>query len=192
MLMLNCLILQQQYICIHQCLLCVLDGTEDEHIYDNVAPANVNIAFEGKEYFCLLVLSADNLCNQFETRSGSTKCRAWSGSNPFDTQMVFLKEFFQKVDFEKKSAEDKKAWTISRGQRIEGSLELFVFKQLNTVNSWYPNFCCHLLTFFKINFFKKFFQERFQSVKHFGSRSGPTLCRSWSGSKLFAKVISRL
>ena len=46
-----CLVLQQQYICIHQCLLCVLDGTEDEHIYDNVAPANVNIAFEGKEYF---------------------------------------------------------------------------------------------------------------------------------------------
>ena len=46
-----CLILQQQYICIHQCLLCVLEGTEDEHIYDNVAPANVNIAFEGKEYF---------------------------------------------------------------------------------------------------------------------------------------------
>ena len=45
------LVLQQQYICIHQCLLCVLDGTEDEHIYDNVAPANVNIAFEGKEYF---------------------------------------------------------------------------------------------------------------------------------------------
>ena len=46
-------ILQQQYICIHQCLLCVLDGTEDEHIYDNVAPANVNIAFEGKEHFKL-------------------------------------------------------------------------------------------------------------------------------------------
>ena len=45
--------------------------------------------------------------------------------------------------------------------------------------------------FSKINFFKKFFQEHCQSVKQFGSRSVPTFCWSWSGSKLFAKVISR-
>ena len=50
---------------------------------------------------------------------------------------------------------------------------------------------CRLLTFFKLNFFKKFFQEHYQSVKQFGSRSGPTLCWAWSGSKLFAKIISR-
>ena len=30
-----------------------------------------------------------------------------------------------------------------------------------------------------------------QGVKQFGSRSGPTKCRAWSGSKLFANVISR-
>ena len=31
-------------------------------------------------------------------------------------------------------------------------------------------FCCHLLTYFKINFFSKyFFQEHYQSVKQFGS-----------------------
>ena len=52
-------------------------------------------------------------------------------------------------------------------------------------------FCCCLLTFFKINFFKKLFQEHFQSVKWFGSRSGPTFCRSRSGSKLLTKIISR-
>ena len=51
-------------------------------------------------------------------------------------------------------------------------------------------FSC-LLTFFKINFFKKFSQEYYQSVKRFGSRSEPTFCQSWSGSKLFPKVISR-
>ena len=34
-------------------------------------------------------------------------------------------------------------------------------------------FCCCLLTFFKINFFKKLFQEHYQSVKPVGSR-----CRS--------------
>ena len=31
------------------------------------------------------------------------------------TQIVFLKEFFKKVDFEKKSADDKKARKISQG-----------------------------------------------------------------------------
>ena len=35
-----------------------------------------------------------------------------------------------------------------------------------------------------------FFQYH-QGVKQFGSRSGPTFCRTWSWSKLFAKVISR-
>ena len=39
----------------------------------------------------------------------------------------------------------------------------------------------HLLIFFKIIFLEKFFQEYHQSVKQFGSRSGP----------IFAMVISR-
>ena len=55
-------------------------------------------------------------------------------------------------------------------------------------------FFCHLLIFYifiKINFFETFFQKYHQSVKYFGSRSGPTFCLAWSGSKLFAKIISR-
>ena len=44
---------------------------------------------------CLLVSSAHNLCKQIGPRSGPTKRRAFSGSNLFDTQMVFLKEFFE-------------------------------------------------------------------------------------------------
>ena len=39
--------------------------------------------------------------NSFGSTSGPTKCRAWSGSKPFVTLIVFLKEFFEKVDFEK-------------------------------------------------------------------------------------------
>ena len=50
---------------------------------------------------------------------------------------------------------------------------------------------CRLLIFFKITFFKKLFQQYHQSVKQFGSRSGPTFCRTWTGTKLFAKIISR-
>ena len=40
-------------------------------------------------------------------------------------------------------------------------------------------------------FFKKIFLEYHQSVKQLGSRSGLTFCQAWSGSELFAKVISR-
>ena len=41
----------------------------------------------------------------------------------------------------------------------------------------FPFFCCRLLTsFFKIIFFKKYFQEHYQSVKQFRSR--PSFCQS--------------
>ena len=50
---------------------------------------------------------------------------------------------------------------------------------------------CRLLTFSKLFFSKKKFWKHYLSVKQFGSRSGPIFCQSWSGSKLFAKVISR-
>ena len=52
-------------------------------------------------------------------------------------------------------------------------------------------FCCLLLTFFQIDSYKKKSIRNTISVKWFGSRSGPMLSQSWSGSKPFAKVISR-
>ena len=64
--------------------------------------------------------SADNLGKQFGPRSGATKCQALSGSKLFDTLMVFLKQFFKKVDFEKKiSRQQKKAWNLPRRQRVK-------------------------------------------------------------------------
>ena len=45
--------------------------------------------------------------------------------------------------------------------------------------------------FSKFTFSPKKIQDHYQSVKWFGSRSGQTFCWSWSGSKLFAKVIRR-
>ena len=50
---------------------------------------------------------------------------------------------------------------------------------------------CRLLIFKKSSFFKKNPFRITISVKQFGPRSGPTFCRARSGSKLFAKVISR-
>ena len=63
----------------------------------------------------------------------------------------------------------------------------------NCIMDNFSCFCCRLLTFFKMNFFQKFFQEHHhdQSVKQLWSRSALTFCLSWSGSKRFAKVISR-
>ena len=55
-----------------------------------------------------LVSSADNFCKQFGPRPGLTKCRAWSGSNLFDTQMVFLKQFWKKRWFWEKNQQTTK------------------------------------------------------------------------------------
>ena len=44
---------------------------------------------------------------------------------------------------------------------------------------------------FKTNFFERKNQEYHQSVKQFGSRSSPILCRASSESNLFTKIISR-
>ena len=49
--------------------------------------------------------AADNLCKQPGPRSGWTKL---SGSNLFAILMVFLKDFFEKVSFEKKTADGEK------------------------------------------------------------------------------------
>ena len=43
-----------------------------------------------------LMLSADKLCEQIGPRWCSKEHRAWSGSNLFDTQMVFLKKLIWK------------------------------------------------------------------------------------------------
>ena len=68
-------------------------SVEDRHI--------LNVSTFFLLILCLLMSSADNICKQFGPRSGATKCWAWSGSKLFDTLMLFLKEFFEKIDFEK-------------------------------------------------------------------------------------------
>ena len=57
----------------------------------------------------LLVLSSDSFCKQFGPKSGLAECRAWFGSKLFDILIIFLKEFFDKYDFKKIIADDKKA-----------------------------------------------------------------------------------
>ena len=67
---------------------------------------------------CQLVSSAGNLCKQFGSRSGPTKCRARSGSKLFGTLKVFLKEFFEIFDFEKNQQTTKKHEKLPSRQRV--------------------------------------------------------------------------
>ena len=58
------------------------------------------------------MLSADYICKQFGPRPGPTKWKMLSVGPDLDpsclTLIVFLKQFFKKSDFEKKSADDRK------------------------------------------------------------------------------------
>ena len=58
--------------------------------------------------------------------------------------------------------------------------------------SWFLMILLSSVDFFKNWLFWHFFQEHYQSVQQFGSRSGCTFCQSWARFKLFVKVISRI
>ena len=105
---------------------------------------------------CLLVSSADNFCKQFGPRSGPTQCWAWSGSNPFDTQMIFRKSWFWK-----KTIDVKKAWKISLGVKLNS----FDFEK----TSW--SGCSMFIIFFTLNCLLVSSAEKL--LKEFGPRSGP-------------------
>ena len=106
------------------------------------------------------MLSADNFCKQVGPRSAPTQYQDWSRSDLFDTQMVFLKEFLEKVDFEKKSADDKNAWKITQGAKskvhsvvIRLNMVILTLYMLG-IFSWFFVVCRYFYNYF---FFK--FQE---------------------------------
>ena len=56
------------------------------------------------------LMSADNLCKQFGPRSGPTECRPDLNPNRLTLSLiVFLKDFFEKVNFEKSEQMTTKA-----------------------------------------------------------------------------------
>ena len=73
------------------------------------------------------------------------------------------------------------AWRFDKHQNITcwpicSFVTLYLFAYW-VIFKWFF-FFCRWLNFFKIYYFKKFFQEYHQSVKQFGSRSGLTFCHS--------------
>ena len=85
-----------------------IEWGQEDRIYPKhlIEPHNGNFLT-----LCLLLSSADSFCKQSGPRSGPKKCRVWSGSKLFDILMVFMKEFFRKTWFWKKSADNKNSWT---------------------------------------------------------------------------------
>ena len=70
--------------------------------------------------------SADKLCKQFGPRPGP-ECWSCSGSKLFDTLIVFLKEFFEKVNFKKISRRHQKHEKLPSMQRVgEGYLSKYL------------------------------------------------------------------
>ena len=100
--------------------------------------------------------------------------------------------------------------SLNAGQKycrmLQESIPQYFWPSLSHTLSLRPLFCLFLsgrlrqvllyihclLTFFKINFFQKLFQEYYQSVKWSGSRSALIFCQPWYRSKLFVKVIRTL
>ena len=72
----------------------ILDKQQTIRIQDVL---NIEITFNSASH---ILSSADNLCKQFGPRSGPTECWSQSGSKLFNTTILFLKEFFEKVNFE--------------------------------------------------------------------------------------------
>ena len=127
-----------------------------------------------------LVSSADNHCKQFyKPRSGPTNL----DPNCL-TLMIFLKEFFEKVDFK-----------ISRRQKsmqnypVGKELNVFYFPGKIHILCMLGNFSC-LCCFSKLTFSKN--QERYHSVKQLGlvPNRVQTVCKGYQQlTKVVAKMI---
>ena len=131
------------------------------------------------------MLSADNICKQIGPRSGSTKCWAWSGCNLFGAPMVFLKEFFENVDF-KKSADDKKHEKFSRG----------LGQRVKVLSVGLSSMCTKRVEYGKLNNISANCNKNcllFSSAVMFKKPLWQTVCtqiRLCSGSTLFAFILN--
>ena len=149
-------------------------------ILQDFAISSWKIDFTKKGYsrltHCVLMSSAGILRKQLGSRPGPTKCCTWSGSQLFDTLMLFLKEIFKKVDFKIKFSRHKKACKITRLTTywsfisFGGLAHFTVFLLTPWIIVLLKLFACWEIfhqflssaDFFKINFFKKFFHENHQ------------------------------
>ena len=125
--------------------------------------------------------SADNLSKQFGPRPGPTKCRACSGSKLFDTLLVFLNFFLEKLILKKNQQTTKKhdcyASMANEKYNVPPNCTGISFFLTHNAGKFCMLFCFSLIFFFQNQFLSKLFFKKYQhSVKQFGSRSVPTFC----------------
>ena len=137
------------------------------------------------ELFASLVLvsSADNFYKQFWPRSGMTKLLGWSGSKLFDTE--FPERFFRKSWFWKKPSKRHKSMKNFPGGAKIFILSFFVVLKMTAYYVCYifSQALQNTLTLYLLVLSADSF------CKQFETRLGPTQCRAWSGSKLFATLM---
>ena len=119
------------------------------------------------------LLSADNsFTNSLDPDQAQQNVATESGSKLFDTMMIIMKEFFEKVDFEKNQQTTKNACKITQNAKSvnpfsNDSLSRLIQKRLVILHAILS------AVLFKLNFSKipEFLQKYHQSVNQFGSRS---------------------
>ena len=123
---------------------------------------------------------------------GPSECWSWSKSKLYETLIVFLKDCF--AYFEKISSDKKHENYPAREVKMLPS-RAWVFYHATLCFPWPRNcmlgnfscFCCRLLAFFRINF-----QKHYQSVKQFGFKSGPTICKGYQQTPKVAASKERV
>ena len=122
-------------------------------------------------YLLHVVLSADNICEQFGPRAGLTQCQTWSGSKLFDTLMVFLKIFFEKIDFFKKISRRQKSmkyYPVGKESKIWLRIGCILGKGMKYyINSKSP-FGCDVSHLVSCWFWSWWSLEEFQNSCHVG------------------------
>ena len=88
--------------------------------------------------------SAENLCKQFGPKSGLIECLSWSGSKPFDTLIVFLKEYFEKVILKKvgRRQQSMKNYQACEKSKWVSTIKEVLWRYKNAVNPLYNISVC--------------------------------------------------
>ena len=73
-------------------------------------PSSTAILCASRKSFCHLLIP---FANSLDPDQDQHPSQSFSASKPFDTLIVFLTEFFQKSNFEKKSTNDYKSMKIT-------------------------------------------------------------------------------
>ena len=133
--------------------------------------------------FCHLLSTGSYL--QTGPKSGPTFCRSWSGSKLFDHLIVFLKEFFEKVNFEKSQQRQQKHEKLPSIQRVTFLFSNFLyFIPMHTKNLWatgvfVQNAIDHFWNWAHLRLLLYFAVRMYENVRSVGPDLAPNCLTTW-------------